>query len=155
MVEVMEPTDFVVRVEFNIGGSVIPEAARFMGRDIDFALDMFSYESWPLDVVKANWACRPELSGEGPNFRRESLVDQRLTDRFQVSRTAITQTHEWHSNGFTILVVLEGSCEVSTESDCVRLSPWDRIVVPHGLKTLNIHPRGHVCLLECSPPLTE
>ena len=42
MVEVMEPTDFVARVEFNVAGRVIPESARFMNRDVDFALDMFS-----------------------------------------------------------------------------------------------------------------
>ncbi|MDI1319737.1 MAG: class I mannose-6-phosphate isomerase, partial [bacterium] len=38
MVEVMEPTDFVARVEFTVAGRVIPEPARFMGRDVEFAL---------------------------------------------------------------------------------------------------------------------
>ncbi len=47
MVEVMEPTDFVARVEFNVAGRVIPESARFMGRDVEFALDMFSFEPLP------------------------------------------------------------------------------------------------------------
>ena len=45
MVEVMEPTDFVARIEFQVAGRTIPESARFMGRDVDFALDMFSFEA--------------------------------------------------------------------------------------------------------------
>ena len=44
MVEIMEPTDLTIRIEFERGGYVLPENARFMGRGIDFALSMFNYE---------------------------------------------------------------------------------------------------------------
>jgi len=64
MVEVMEPTDFVARVEFQVAGRTIPEPARFMGRDVDFALDMFSFEPLPVPAVQSRWRCTPCLVEE-------------------------------------------------------------------------------------------
>jgi mannose-6-phosphate isomerase len=152
MVEVMEPTDFVARVEFNIGGLDIPESARFMGRDIDFALDMFSLESWPVDVVETNWRCKPKIVDKNPFFRRESLVDERWTDRFRLSQTILTEPANWESQGFSILIVVEGSCMVATDDDEVHLAQYDRILVPDGLNTLHITPHHRLVLLECRPP---
>jgi hypothetical protein len=47
ILDIMEPTDFVVRIEFERGGCVLPEEARFMNRDIDFALSMFNCNPTP------------------------------------------------------------------------------------------------------------
>jgi mannose-6-phosphate isomerase len=53
MLEIMEPSDLVVRCEFEREGIVVPPAARFMGRDVDFCLDIFDYAEQPvMDVVK-------------------------------------------------------------------------------------------------------
>jgi mannose-6-phosphate isomerase len=152
MVEVMEPTDFVVRVEFNIGGLDIPTSARFMGRDIDFALDMFSLESWPAEVVESNWRCEPMVVETNPSYRRESLVDDRRTDRFRLSQTILTEPANWESRGFTILIVVEGSCVIATDDDEVHLAQYDRILVPDGLNSLHITPHDRLVLLECKPP---
>ncbi|MDE3213841.1 MAG: class I mannose-6-phosphate isomerase [Bacteroidota bacterium] len=43
MIEIMEPTDLVARIEFEKAGYTLPESARFMNRGIDFALSMFDY----------------------------------------------------------------------------------------------------------------
>ena len=50
MIEIMEPTDFVARIEFERGGYVLPEESRFMNRGIDFALSMFNYDPAPIDL---------------------------------------------------------------------------------------------------------
>src|SRR6185436_9066695 len=42
LVEIQEPSDLVVRFEFERAGYVLPEAARFMNRDVDFALTVFN-----------------------------------------------------------------------------------------------------------------
>jgi mannose-6-phosphate isomerase len=53
MLEIMEPSDLVVRCEFERDGIVVPPEARFMGRDIDFCLDVFDYtEQSPVEVTK-------------------------------------------------------------------------------------------------------
>ena len=152
MVEVMEPTDFVARVEFNVAGRVIPESARFMGRDVDFALDLFSFEPLPVFDVQSHWCCQPRIFETDSAMRREALVDRRYTDRFNVLRTTLTGRKQWRSKGFTILLVLEGSCVITTPNEEIQLSKFDRIIVPHGLEPLEITANDGVVFLECVPP---
>jgi len=154
MVEVMEPTDFVARVEFNVAGRVIPESARFMGRDVDFALDIFSFEPLPAAAVQSRWRCQPRTMEQNATLRREALVDGRVTDRFNVLRTTFAGRSAWNSKGFTILLVVEGSCRVATARENIQLEQFDRIVVPHGLDALEITAADHAVLLECLPPGT-
>ena len=156
MVEVMEPTDFVARVEFNVAGRIIPESARFMGRDVDFALDLFSFEALPTSVVQSRWRSHARALERSSTMRRESLVDERLTDRFNVLRTTLAGRNRWSPRGFTILIVVEGACEISTEHETASLVKFDRVVIPHGLDTLEITGKNHAVLLECLPPaITE
>jgi mannose-6-phosphate isomerase len=154
MVEVMEPTDFVARVEFNVAGRVIPESARFMGRDVDFALDLFSLEPQTLSAVNSWWRGQPRTLEKIATMHRESLVDEGLTDRFKVLRTTLTGRNRWSSHGFTILLVVEGACEIATANEKTVLSRFDRIVVPHGMEALEITGKDGAVLLECLPPET-
>ena len=152
MVEVMEPTDFVARVEFNVAGRVIPESARFMNRDVDFALDMFSFEALPASAVQSRWRCQPRTLEKTATLHRETLVDTRWTDKFNVLRTTLTGRSAWSAKGFTILLVVEGSCRVATAHEEIQLKQFDRIVVPQGSKPLEITAPDHAVLLECLPP---
>jgi mannose-6-phosphate isomerase len=154
MVEVMEPTDFVARVEFNVAGRVIPESARFMGRDVDFCLDFFSFEPLPLSAVQSRWRCQPRTLEKTATLHRESLVDTRLTDRFNVLRSTITGRTPWRAHGFTVLLVVKGSCELATANEKISLAQFDRIVIPHGMDSLEITAQNRVVLLECLPPGT-
>ena len=152
MVEVMEPSDLVARVEFNIAGRIIPESARFMGRNVDFALDLFSFEALSLPEVRSRWGGQARTVEKTPTMVRESLVDARLTDRFNVLRTTLTGRNPWSQRGFTILIVVEGSCEITTGHETILLSEFDRVVVPHGLDILEINGKNSAVLLECLPP---
>ena len=155
MVEVMEPTDFVARVEFNVAGRMIPEPARFMGRDVGFALDMFSLEPLPAATVQSRWRCIPCVIEESAGLRRESLVDERVTDRLNVLKSTVSGRAQWRAKGFTILLVVEGKCVLATESERLSLNPFDRVLVPDGLEGLEIIAETPVTLLECRPPSSK
>jgi mannose-6-phosphate isomerase len=154
MVEVMEPTDFVARIEFNVAGRVIPESARFMGRDVDFCLDFFSFESLPVSAVQSRWRGQPRILEKTDTMQRESVVDARLTDRFNVLRTTLTGRSQWRAYGFTILLVVEGSCSIRVADELVQLKQFDRIVIPHGMESLEITATDRAVFLECLPPGT-
>ena len=156
MVEMMEPTDFVARVEFQVGGRTIPEPARFMGRDVEFALDMFSPDALPVSMIQSRWRCGPELLEQDAFLRRESLVDERFTDRFRMLRTHLAGRMKWRSpQPFTIVMVIEGECVAEAAGEKVSLSQFGRIVVPHGMTDLEITSKGEAVLLECLPPRSE
>jgi mannose-6-phosphate isomerase len=152
MVEVMEPTDFVARVEFNVAGRIIPESARFMGRDLDFALDMFSFEPMPVATVQSRWRCTPDVIEETDGLRRETLVDKRVTDCFNVWRTTVSGRARWRANGFTILLLIEGNCSIANEHGETHLKRFDRILVPHDLGDLEMTAGEQAVFLECQPP---
>lgn len=154
MVEVMEPTDFVARVEFNVAGRMIPESARFMGRDLDFALDMFSFEPIPVTTVQSHWRCVPSVIEETNGLRRETLVDERVTDRFNVWRTTVAGYARWRPHGFTILLLIEGSCNIVNKFDETHLNRFDRILIPNGLGDLEIITNKQAVFLECQPPFS-
>jgi mannose-6-phosphate isomerase len=152
MVEVMEPTDFVARVEFNVAGRVIPEPARFMGRDLDFALDMFSFEPMPVATVQSRWRCVPRVIEKTDGLCRETLVDERVTDRFNILRATVKGRTRWHARGFTILLLLEGDCTIRNQHDEISLAQFDRILVPNGLDDLEMIAGKQAVFLECRPP---
>ena len=58
MLEIMEPSDLVVRCEFEREGIVVPEDGRFMGRGLDFCLDIFDYTEYPKEEIMEK--CRIE-----------------------------------------------------------------------------------------------
>ena len=59
LVEIQEPSDLVVRFEFERAGYVLPEAARFMNRDVDFALTVFNLAPLTAADLEQRARCRP------------------------------------------------------------------------------------------------
>ena len=60
MVEMMEPTDFAVRIEFERGGYILPESSRFMGRGIDFAISMFDFTARNIAETREAFFISPQ-----------------------------------------------------------------------------------------------
>jgi mannose-6-phosphate isomerase len=89
MLEVMEPSDLVVRCEFEREGLVVPPQARFMGRDLDFCLDVFDYTQRDADVVRtaARLSTAPQALTSG--CREQVLVGPPHTDCFAVRRIQV------------------------------------------------------------------
>lgn len=86
MVEVMEPTDLVVRCEFERGGIVVPEQARYMGRDLEFCLDIFDYEARSATQVRDLFLIAPERLAAGPGWEVERLIGAERTSCFEILR---------------------------------------------------------------------
>ena len=59
LAEIMEPSDLVVRFEFERGGYTLPESARFMNRGLEFCLDVFDLDPWPANRVLTEAFARP------------------------------------------------------------------------------------------------
>ena len=61
MVEIMEPSDLVVRFEFERAGYTLPESARFMDRGLEFCLDIFDFNPVPESLVRRKYMFEPRL----------------------------------------------------------------------------------------------
>lgn len=154
MIEVMEPSDWAVRFEFEKSGYTLPEEARFMKRGLDFCLDVFDYTQYSPEYIKQNFQQKPKkLAQYNALSFKESLVDASTTDRFRICKSTINGTIQKTEDDFFIGIVTKGNCTVQTQSGVVKLKQYDTFFVPYGLEEFTIISEEGAEIVECYPPL--
>ena len=154
MIEIQEPTDFVSRYEFERGGYVLPEAARFMGRDVDFGLSMINFNAFSVADIRMRFQCSAgerDVLGEGS--WRAPLIDSDRTSCFRVSRARIVGTATLHDATFSINVVTSGQLNIHVNGHTHTLRRHDKFFCPAGLGALELHSEGPTEILQCFPPV--
>lgn len=154
MIEVMEPSDWAVRFEFEKSGYTLPEEARFMKRGLDFCLDVFDYTQYTPEYIQENFQQKPKKMVEYNELSyKESLVDASTTDRFRICKSTINGTVQKIEDEFFIGIVTKGSCTVKTKSGSIELSQYDTFFCPYGLDEFTIIAHEGAEIIECYPPL--
>jgi len=153
LVEIQEPSDLVVRFEFERSGFVIPESARFMSRGLDFCLDVFDFQATPAGEVQSRY--RPEPVGPKTTDGGvvcEQLIGPRQTECFSVERLKVEGEVEIEGGSFSVNIVVDGSCTVADRYGEIHLKPFDRFLCPHGLESIRVSSSDGARILRCLPP---
>jgi len=151
MIEVQEPTDYVVRCEYAHGGLALPESARTMGLGLDRVLDMFDYTAYPLGEVHRRFGPRPRAVSESARGREEVLLEAPQTDRLELRRVESLAAVDLEIDGrFSVLVVLEGEGTLRVGDREWGLAPWSRYFLPASLRGAVVE--GECRLLRALPP---
>lgn len=149
MLEIMEASDLAVRFEFEREGFVIPEEARFMGRDLETALDVFSFEAVADDAIDSVFRCQPRILDESPDGRIEELIGYDKTPCFAIRKTVISgKMNRPVSQGF-IGIVTEGEGSVVIDGKRDSLELWDRFYCPAGVGQLEYQSETEMTIVEC------
>ncbi|MCU0857911.1 MAG: hypothetical protein MUC65_05855 [Pontiellaceae bacterium] len=130
MIEIMEPTDFAVRIEFERGGYVLPEASRFMNRGVDFAISMFNYDPAPIDLIKEKFFCYPKLVGKQNESTEVALVDKDKTPCFRVHRIEVKDRYVKKADSFYTGIVSKGSGTLRIGNETYPLKQYTKFFVP-------------------------
>ena len=140
MVEVQEPTDWVVSAERQIGEVLISEKAAFMGIGLDLALDAFDFDG-PLGmdaVASATISRRP-----GDSATEAVLVGPEDTDCFSaVELTVVGDLADPHRGRAYSGIVIEGAGEIVQGGETVPLRQGDTFFVPRGFAARWLPRRG-------------
>lgn len=151
MVEIQEPTDYVVRCEYAHGGLELPESARTMGLGLDRVLDLFDYSKVPTAEVKRRFGPQPHAISQSPGGSEVSLLAAPQTDRLEVRRLQVSEALDLHFDGrFSILIVLAGEGSIEAEGTTLPLRPWSRVFLPAALDAATLS--GSMTLARCLPP---
>lgn len=161
MLEIMEPSDLVVRCEFEREGVVVPEEARFMGRGLDFCLDVFDYQEYSREEIIRKCRIEPQVLEKTSSHEHRRLVDESLTPCFFAETLKVWGEEEIsHNRRFTLGVVCGGKCRIQIreqeeagtgdgperEADKgyeeVRLERGDSFAIAAGVKAYRIIPEG-------------
>ncbi|MEM7532371.1 MAG: class I mannose-6-phosphate isomerase [Chloroflexota bacterium] len=151
MVEIQEPTDYVVRCEYAHGGLELPESARTMGLGLDRVLDLFDYTKVHANEVKTRFGPQRHSISESPGGTEEALLAAPQTDRLEARRLSVSGTMELHFDGrFSILIVLDGSGSLEANGITLPLQPWSRVFLPVAIDSATLS--GSMTLARCLPP---
>ena len=152
MVEIMEPTDFVVRLEFNRGEYLLPEEAKFMGKDIDFALNMINFNSISIDEVKQKYFCNPRLFSEQPGGKEYILIDKENTPCFSVSKLILNGNFIKNSDSFYVGIVTKGSGRVTLVHQEEKIKAGDKFFIPFQTKNVEYFSEKEMEIVFAFPP---
>jgi mannose-6-phosphate isomerase len=153
MVEIQEPTDFAVRFEYQKAGYVLPEAARFMGRGIDFGLSMVDLTVYPLADVARKFFCAGGIKKSlGATSYADTLIGPDRTDRFKVAKAFVNEEVTLCDDTFSINIVTAGSVDLTVGGRTLTLHQYDKFLIPARLGALDLRPHGSAEILRCYPP---
>ena len=138
MVEIMEPTDFAVRIEFERGGYLLPQEARFMGRDVDFALSMFDFSSYNLEQLRSRFFVEPALIKEDSGNEQWSLFDDRYTSCFRAQRVHLRDRMCLTHDCMRVLIVTHGAGEIHCGEMVLKVRAGQRILIPYQIDTIEL-----------------
>lgn len=152
MIEIQEPTDYVVRCEYAHGGLQLPESARTMGLGLDRVLDLFDYTAYPAAMVKDRFGPRQHTIAETSGGSETILLAAPQTDRLELRRVETWGVHNLELDGrFSILIVIDGSGTLTGDGLSIPLQRWTRLFLPAALGTVQIN--GNLRIARCLPPL--
>ena len=155
MIELMEPTDLVARIEFERGGYVLPEASRFMDRGIDFALSMFDFSSVSQEQVRDNFFCNPSIMLTQGKSEESVLIDESRTPCFRLNELKVDGSYQKVSDSFYIAIVTEGAGTASSEGQTVQLKQGSRFFVPAKTDEVLFESDSTMKLVLALPPLSN
>ena len=152
MIEIMEPTDFAVRIEFERGGYVLPTESRFMNRGIDFALSMFSYEPTPVEAIKDHFFCEPRVLETQNQSIEYALIDEQKTLCFSANRINVEDCYIREADSFYIGVVSKGSGTMVSGDEVYRVNEGSKFFVPYQTGPVKFESESGMEIIAVFPP---
>ncbi len=155
MIEIMEPTDFAVRIEFERGGYVLPEESRFMNRGIDFAISMFTFQDTPIEAIRKNYFIEPRVVDKQNQSIEYSLVDPRKTSCFSVNRIIVNDRFKKEADSFYIGIVTKGYGKIQIDHQSYPVREGSKFFVPFQTGAVFFESERGMEIITTFPPIAE
>ena len=143
MVELQEPTDFSVLLEWE-GFAIDGRADGHLGLGWETALEAVDRSAWSEERARAHLRATPE--GE-----RVSLLPPDASPFFRGERVRAARDVELEPS-FAILVVLDGAGRIECGDGSLELARGDSVVIPHSAGTCTLS--AGLDVIRCLPPET-
>jgi mannose-6-phosphate isomerase len=117
MVELMEPTDWVVRCEtVNAGLALSPEAC-FMGLGLQGCLDVFDYSPYSVEQVRKLFQQHPRLISQNASCHEEEIIGSDWHDFFRLHRLRGNGSAQWPGKELMLALIVRGQGELLTSGN--------------------------------------
>ena len=147
MVEVMEPSDWVLIPEIACCGAALNEKQRFMGIAPERAVEIFDFTSRTEPELLERCSPRPVVIAQSASGSLRWLISPEACELFSVMELTVDGTWEFDNpDAFGIGVVTDGVLAF----DGVAVAAGGNFFLPFALKRVRIAGRGRVMLVR--PP---
>jgi mannose-6-phosphate isomerase len=130
MMELQEPTDWVVRCETVNAGLVLPPEACFMGLDLEACLDVFDYRARSVQDVRNQLLQRPRTIGSTGKTCEEELIGAEYHEYFRLHRLRGRGETSWPGNELMLLLALKGGGELSAGAEVHAVRAGETWLLP-------------------------
>jgi len=108
MIELQEPSDWVVRCEARNGDLVLPGEQRYMGLGLDACLDVFDYRAYSVKAVRDRFQQRPRVRNSTETFTEEEIIRPDYQGFFRLRRLRGTGPGRWQGDEIMVMIVTRG-----------------------------------------------
>ena len=151
MIEIQEPSDFVVQCEYADKSIKVSDEDRTMGLGVDAVVDMFDFTAYRPDEIKSRFGPSPAVIRETVDGRETALLGPPRTNLLEARRIEVDGEFEPAFDGrYSIVVVLDGEGVLETGGRKTALKPWTRLFLPAAIDAARI--TGRVALARALPP---
>ncbi len=141
MLEVQEPSDWVVQVERSCAGTPLSDRDRWGPLDPATAMACFDYGSEPMAVLRERLAMRPREIARTVACTHERLQATATTDAFRIDRLRMRAAFSFVPDvPRHIGIVTDGSGCVAIAGRTTPLVRGDAFLVPSGIARVDYHP---------------
>ncbi len=151
MIEVMEPSDWVVRCEFSHGGLQNDPKSQCMGMKIEQVLDMFDYSPVSTEEVPRRFGPKPVSIAGNEHGSEIRLLGRPETDRLEIRRIRVDGSFSIENNDrFSVLLIVGGNGHLKAGNLELSLKLWDKILLPADCNNVTLS--GEMEAARCLPP---
>jgi mannose-6-phosphate isomerase len=141
VLEIMEPSDLVVRCEFEREGIVVPPEARYMGQNPELAMDIFDMTARSPAVIRQNYCITPRALIENDTLLLNQLIGPEETDCFEVLRAvARRDTPLQLKHSFTGGVVVAGQGTIASGDDTITVEKGGTFLLAAAAGEVHLSP---------------
>ena len=105
LMELQQPSDWVVRCEFTVGNYTLPHEARFMGLELADCLEIFDFTAYGPDA----WRQVPRVLTRGATHLEEDLIDLAHAAFFRLRRLRGTGLASFTCPQPAVLIATQGA----------------------------------------------
>jgi mannose-6-phosphate isomerase len=156
MMELMEPTDWVVRCETTNAGVTLSPDACFMGLDLETCLEVFDYQAYSVvDVGRAFQQSPRELVGASA-FCEEELIGPAYHEYFRLHRLRGHGDANWPGGELMLLIVVKGEANLVCDGQRQPVRAGQTLLLPGAAPSWNwVQPSGDWEILLAKLPVVR
>jgi mannose-6-phosphate isomerase len=137
MMELMEPTDWVVRCETtNAGLTLVPDAC-FMGLDLETCLEIFNYQAYSVAEIRRSFQHSSRELVRTTAYCEEELIGPSYHEYFRLHRLRGHGDASWPGGELMLLIVITGEADLVCDGQSQPVKAGQTLLLPGAAPSWN------------------